>query len=76
MKEIFLCKYGEIVLKGQNRRNFESMLVKELRRRKQRDEKPFALMCRDADCVRKLCVISTQEEEISGLPLIEGSAVK
>lgn len=32
-KEVILCKYGEIVLKGQNRRNFESMLVKELRRR-------------------------------------------
>ena len=31
--EIILCKYGEIILKGQNRRNFESMLVKELRRR-------------------------------------------
>ena len=31
--EVILCKYGEIVLKGQNRKNFESMLVKELRRR-------------------------------------------
>ena len=31
--EVILCKYGEIVLKGQNRRNFESMLIKELRRR-------------------------------------------
>lgn len=33
IEEVILCKYGEIVLKGQNRRNFESMLVKELRRR-------------------------------------------
>ncbi len=33
IKEVILCKYGEIVLKGQNRRNFESMLIKELRRR-------------------------------------------
>ena len=32
-KEIFLCKYGEIVLKGANRQTFESQLVKELRRR-------------------------------------------
>ena len=32
-REVILCKYGEIILKGQNRRNFESMLVKELRRR-------------------------------------------
>ncbi|MBQ8381321.1 MAG: tRNA 4-thiouridine(8) synthase ThiI [Clostridia bacterium] len=31
--EVILCKYGEIILKGQNRRNFESMLVKEMRRR-------------------------------------------
>ena len=31
--EVILCKNGEIVLKGQNRRNFESLLVKELRRR-------------------------------------------
>ena len=33
MKEILLCKYGEIVLKGANRRYFEDMLVKELRYR-------------------------------------------
>lgn len=31
MKEILLCKYGEIVLKGANRRYFEDALVKELR---------------------------------------------
>ena len=33
IEEVILCKYGEIVLKGQNRKSFESMLVKELRRR-------------------------------------------
>ena len=33
IQEVILCKYGEIILKGQNRRNFESMLIKELRRR-------------------------------------------
>ena len=33
ISEVILCKYGEIVLKGQNRQSFESMLVKELRRR-------------------------------------------
>jgi thiamine biosynthesis protein ThiI len=32
-KEIILCKYGEIVLKGANRRTFEDMLCKEVRRR-------------------------------------------
>ncbi len=33
MKEVILCKYGELILKGANRQNFESMLVKECRRR-------------------------------------------
>jgi thiamine biosynthesis protein ThiI len=31
--EVILCKFGEVVLKGANRQNFESALVKELRRR-------------------------------------------
>ena len=33
INEVILCKYGEIILKGANRQNFESSLVKELRRR-------------------------------------------
>ena len=33
MKEILLCKYGEIVLKGANRRYFEDVLCKNLRYR-------------------------------------------
>ena len=33
ISEVILCKYGEIVLKGANRQNFESVLIKELRRR-------------------------------------------
>ncbi len=33
MKEILLCKYGEIVLKGLNRGHFEKLLEKELKRR-------------------------------------------
>ncbi|MBR5880893.1 MAG: tRNA 4-thiouridine(8) synthase ThiI [Clostridia bacterium] len=33
MKEILLCKYGEIVLKGANRRYFEDTLCRTLRRR-------------------------------------------
>lgn len=33
MKEIFLCKYGEIVLKGTNRSFFENTLCKELKYR-------------------------------------------
>ncbi len=33
MKEILLCKYGEIVLKGANRKTFEDLLQKEIRYR-------------------------------------------
>jgi len=33
MQEVILCKFGEVILKGANRQNFESALVKELRRR-------------------------------------------
>ena len=33
MKEVILCKYGEIVLKGNNRNQFEALLLKELKRR-------------------------------------------
>lgn len=33
MKEVILCKYGEIVLKGANRATFEARLAKELRAR-------------------------------------------
>ncbi len=33
MKEIILCKYGEIVLKGANRSYFEDMLIQTTRRR-------------------------------------------
>lgn len=33
MKEILLCKYGEVVLKGANRKYFESMMLREIKRR-------------------------------------------
>ena len=31
MKEIILCKYGEIILKGANRPEFEGALTRELK---------------------------------------------
>ena len=31
IKEVILCKYGEIILKGANRSEFEAKLLKELR---------------------------------------------
>ena len=33
MREVILCKYGEIILKGANKATFESKLLKEVRRR-------------------------------------------
>ena len=36
MKEVILCKYGEIILKGANRSSFEAIMLKELRRRAKR----------------------------------------
>lgn len=33
MKEIILCKYGEIALKGLNKSSFESMMIKTIKRR-------------------------------------------
>ena len=33
IKEILLCKYGEIVLKGANRSTFEAMLTREIKKR-------------------------------------------
>ena len=41
----------------------DEALTAELRRRKQRDEKPFALMCRDIEAARALCHVSESEEK-------------
>ena len=42
----------------------EPAIAAELRRRKQRDEKPFAVMCRNAEAARKICFMSDAEERI------------
>jgi hydrogenase maturation protein HypF len=42
--------------------------VKNLRERKRRHGKPFALMCRDLDTVRKYCELSINEEKILTSP--------
>ena len=39
-------------------------IAQRLRRRKQRDEKPFALMCRDVKAARALCEIDASEERL------------
>lgn len=42
----------------------EEETVKRLRKRKQRDGKPFAIMCRDVETVKKLCFVDEAEERI------------
>ncbi len=39
-------------------------IAQELRRRKQRDEKPFAVMCRDTKTAERFCFASPEEEAI------------
>ena len=39
-------------------------LIRELRRRKHRDEKPFALMCRNTEAAKKICRIRADEEHV------------
>lgn len=36
MKEVILCKYGEVILKGANRSDFEARMLKQLRQRARR----------------------------------------
>ena len=58
-------------------------VVSELRRRKGRPDKPFALMARDVTAVKTLCAVSAEEEmallharrPIVVLPRLEGAAV-
>ncbi len=39
-------------------------IAAEMRKRKQRDEKPFAVMCRNTEAARMLCHVSPEEERI------------
>ena len=47
ISEVILCKYGEIVLKGANKMDFESKLIKELRRRAC-PYGPFKIYCKQS----------------------------
>ena len=42
----------------------DAAVTMELRRRKQRDEKPFAVMCRDVAAVRAICEVDEDEERV------------
>lgn len=66
-----LLKAGKIVaVKGLGgmhlacRCDDDGRTASELRRRKQRDEKPFAIMCRDVECARRICRVSAEEEKL------------
>lgn len=43
---------------------FRETIVKELRKRKQRPDKPFAVMFKDLDLVKEYCYLSLEEEKI------------
>lgn len=43
---------------------YNSQAVTELRKRKERDEKPFALMARDLETIRRHCVVYSEEEKL------------
>ncbi|MBP5239843.1 MAG: carbamoyltransferase HypF [Oscillospiraceae bacterium] len=45
-------------------RSDDPAITRELRRRKQRDEKPFAVMCRDVEAARRFCRVSEDEARI------------
>ena len=42
----------------------EPEIAQRLRRRKQRDEKPFAVMCRNADCAARICKVDEDERTV------------
>jgi len=42
----------------------DESVVEKLRQRKHRDEKPFALMCKDVDVIKRFCDVSEAEEEL------------
>ena len=42
----------------------EPEIVRTLRRRKERDEKPFAIMCRDVETAKRICRVSEDEERL------------
>ncbi|MBR4474303.1 MAG: carbamoyltransferase HypF [Oscillospiraceae bacterium] len=42
----------------------DASIAERLRKRKQRDEKPFAVMCRDTETARVICHVSREEERI------------
>jgi len=46
----------------------EEEVVQELRKRKKRPFKPFAVMCRDLEAVKKYCILGQEEAEVLSSP--------
>jgi hydrogenase maturation protein HypF len=69
-KSVELLKRGKILaVKGMGGYHFacdakNSKAVRELRKRKARDGKPFALMAKDIETVRRYCFVDEQESEM------------
>ena len=74
MKEIFLCKYGELALKGLNKGQFESSLVKEIKHRVSRFGKFDVRRAQSTIYVEPLEEIADSDEVFAELLKIFGIA--
>ena len=74
MKEIFLCKYGELALKGLNKGQFESSLVKEIKHRVSRFGKFDVRRAQSTIYVEPLEEITDSDEVFAELLKIFGIA--
>ena len=62
MKEVILCKYGEIILKGANKSQFESLLLREVRRRAAHVGKFEVTYAQSTVCIAPLTDMEDMEE--------------
>ena len=68
-----LKKHGILAVKGLGGIHLACLIddaetPAKLRRRKRRDEKPFAVMCRDAETARRYCEVSAEEQALLESP--------
>ena len=72
MKEIILCKYGEIALKGLNKSTFESMMMKSIRRRLKKFGEMKITKAQSTVYVEPLCEDTDVDEVVDRLSKIFG----